>query len=180
MAIVTRAGKGTPLTWNEVDNNFEELDKTFSNGLTETDGDIKLGGDYDEPFVVGDPTDKTKLSFGTIEGEGDPVSFFSYGLPFSADSVGLFLGSSAVTGKSAGLLLIDNDEPIGINVNTGTGAKLVDSIFNKGLTENADYSANKTEFSYVTLKMLDDKTSLTSPDGSIWDIQNDGTFVKRI
>lgn len=28
MAIITRAGKGAPLTWNEVDNNFEELNTT--------------------------------------------------------------------------------------------------------------------------------------------------------
>lgn len=42
------------------------------------------------------------------------------------------------------------DERFDIILDSQEGAKISDSIFSKGLEEAGDYSANKTEFSYIT------------------------------
>ncbi len=120
--------------------------------------------------------------------------FASFSLNPKANSLGLLAGvGMTYVDPYAGLeIILDKPnqhasvelkavDPVGgtrkLALNGDGSMVIVDNILKKGLEEDADYSANKTQYSYVTKKMLDSATIGGSPDPTKANLAGDNTFT---
>lgn len=150
--IVLRQVKGSELTWDEVDNNFIELQTTASNGLTKTGSNVTLGGDYTTPIIIGNLIDYSHPNIVLT-----PDSLWAcYGNPTTPNFTG-YATETSVGVKTVYLSNKSASNDLSIRI-TPTELLVFDETLQKGLTENGDYSANKTAYSYVTKQMLDAAT----------------------
>lgn len=74
--------------------------------------------------------------------------------------------ATIVTNANGVLLSVLNDllNSMSFSIDKSVGFIITDEKFSKGLTEAADYSANKTDYSYVTKKMLDESGGVQGID----------------
>lgn len=129
---------------------------TFSNGLRQSGTDVKLG------------LDVTTLGTTNIGQLTDPLNLISL-----SDTSGLLIGRGFGTANSSFFrvspdtsisfdrLINNNNQSILFRqASQGNLMVLSDQVNLKGLEEAADYSVNKTDYSYVTKKMLTEATNI--------------------
>lgn len=118
---------------------------TFENGLREDNGVVKLGLDLTTAGTTnkGLLTEQTSLVLGDLLSQ-NITAFNLY------DNASLSIQKSI---SGIGTQSIEFSGPGAIVPNV---MLIVDAVNEKGLEELADYSSNKTQYSYVTLKMLNE------------------------
>jgi len=127
---------------------------TASNGLTKSSGDIKLGGDYSTPIMVGDSIkgsltlSPTAATLGGVISAATPNPYF-FQLGGGTDATDSTKSVSYMT-------VVDTatTSSLTIKVSGLSGAKVEDNIFNRGLGDADDYSPYKQDNDYATVKML--------------------------
>lgn len=131
--------------WGAVTDYVADNALTFENGLREDGGVVKLGLDLTTIGTTnkGLLTEQTSLVLGDLLSQ-NITAFNLY------DNASLSIQKSI---SGIGTQSIEFSGPDAIVPNT---MLIIDAVNEKGLEELADYSSNKTQYSYVTLKMLNE------------------------
>jgi hypothetical protein len=147
--IVTRAGKGSPLTNNEVDTNFTNLNSAKIETLTSTDASVTITGTGDSrnlsvpvnPAVVSGPTSSTDNAITRFDGttgkliQNSTVTLDDNGNIINANSLGLDTTPATVP-TTVGTMSWDDGDGVptvalkGGNVNLQVGTQELARVFN--------------------------------------------------
>lgn len=147
--IVTRAGKGSPLTNNEVDTNFTNLNSAKIETLTSTDGSVTITGTGDSrnlsvpvnPAVVSGPASATDNALARFDGttgkliQNSTVTLDDNGNAINVNSVG-FDTTPATVPTTVGTMSWDDGDGVptvalkGGNVNLQVGTQEYARVYN--------------------------------------------------
>lgn len=140
--------------------NENEQHLTFGNGLKLEGDQVELGGDYTGEIRIGGTAENPVFLLGN---NGSGSTYTSLNINGSDYSAGV--QSSRHDDKlTSSLFLLKNLIEASLKIEDNGDFKMLvtDQIANRGLEEAGDYSANKTQYSYITKKMLDSAISALS------------------